>query len=354
MGPDAWFDARNLPVALVALFEGPGAGLLAGALVGTYRIWLGGIGAGPGLVVIASAALAGGLIHRWARRGGGVRSRHAIALGAAVFVATFLGHAMLGSRGLETFARTWPQLLAAYVGGIPLLATLFASVVERERLQAGERRFRAILDEASDAIRIVDGDTQRVLDANRADATLAGRPRETLLGEDARALWPPDEPARGRWEALQGDARRRGVASGFGLLYPRRAGEPLTVDVTARVAEHAGRRYEILVIRDAAEREALERARREVGELRAVTMLASAAAHEINNPLTVVVGSLELLRRRIPAGETEQGWMDRALAATGRIHEIIARMGRITKLEAAPTHAGVPEMLDVHRSSKEG
>ena len=60
---------------------------------------------------------------------------------------------------------------------------------------------------------------------------------------------------------------------------------------------------------------AVESARRDSAQLRAVTLLASAAAHEINNPLTAVMGGLGLIARRLPAGSEEQGWIKTARRA---------------------------------------
>jgi nitrogen-specific signal transduction histidine kinase len=124
-----------------------------------------------------------------------------------------------------------------------------------------------------------------------------------------------------------------------------------SVDLNLRRVEHDGRPYEIVMLRDAAPREALDAARREVLDLRAITLVANAAAHEINNPLTVIVGSIELLQRRLPAEAAEIRWVDRAIEAAQRIREIIARMTRITRVEASGTFPGVPAMLDIRRSS---
>jgi signal transduction histidine kinase len=120
-----------------------------------------------------------------------------------------------------------------------------------------------------------------------------------------------------------------------------------------RRVQHDGRAYEIVMLRDAAPREALDAARREVLDLRAITLVANAAAHEINNPLTVIVGSLELLQRRLAGDGQEMRWIDRAIGASGRIREIIGRMTRITRIESASSMPGIPAMLDIHRSSED-
>ncbi|HXD96215.1 MAG TPA: histidine kinase dimerization/phospho-acceptor domain-containing protein, partial [Candidatus Acidoferrum sp.] len=220
-------------------------------------------------------------------------------------------------------------------------------------LYAAQRRFRALLDEASEAIRIVDPANRRIIETNRADSALSGCPRETLLGRDARDFWPEDVDGRSRWEALAAEATTAGVASGFGLPYRATAGTVRSVDLTIRRVEHDGRSYEIVMIRDASAREALDAARREVLDLRAITLVANAAAHEINNPLTVIVGSIELLQRRLGTDGPETRWVDRAIEAAQRIREIIARMTRITRVEASGSFPGVPAMLDIRRSSED-
>jgi len=258
---------------------------------------------------------------------------------------------MLGHDGLEKFARTWPHFLFAYVGGIGVLAPLFQNVVEREQLYAAERRFRALLDETSEAIRIVEADSHRILETNRADCALSSQPRERLLGRDTREFWPADDDGRARWEEVALEVGRTGVASGFGLPFRAADGTVRPVDLTCRRVEHASRRYDIMIFRDAGPREALDAARREVLDLRAVNLVANAAAHEINNPLTVIVGSLELLQRRLTAGGPESRWIDRAVDSAQRIREIIARMTHITKVQASGSFPGVTAMLDIQRSS---
>jgi PAS domain S-box-containing protein len=352
VAPDVYFDARNVPVALMALFEGWTAGLLAAGVVAVYRWWwLGGTGTVPGVVSVLMVGVAGGLVHWWATRHGRVRTRHAFALGIATFLATLLGYALLGQSGLDKFASTWPHFLIAYVGGIGILAQLFQDVAEREQLDAAQRRFRALLDEASEAIRIVEPATRRIIETNRADSALSGVARESLLGRDARDFWPLEPEARERWETLAAEAAAVGVAAGFGLPYRGGGGTARSVDLTMRRVVHGGRPYEIVMMRDAAPREALDAARREVLDLRAITLVANAAAHEINNPLTVIVGSIELLQRKLGSETVESKWIDRAIESAQRIREIIARMTRITRVEASGSFPGVPAMLDIRRSS---
>ena len=106
------------------------------------------------------------------------------------------------------------------------------------------------------------------------------------------------------------------------------------------------------LFRDIVESQATEAARREAAELRAVTLLARAAAHEINNPLTIVVGGLALVGKRLGTDSQEAQWIARATEGAGRIKDIVARMNNITQVAETPTRGYLPPMLDIRKSSE--
>lgn len=108
------------------------------------------------------------------------------------------------------------------------------------------------------------------------------------------------------------------------------------------------------LFRDVVQSQAAEIARREAGELRAVTLLARAAAHEINNPLTIVIGGLTLVGRRIGAGTEEAQWLAQANDGAWRIQEIVARMNNITQIAEVPPLGKLPPMLDIKKSGQTG
>jgi signal transduction histidine kinase len=91
-------------------------------------------------------------------------------------------------------------------------------------------------------------------------------------------------------------------------------------------------------------------AERRAEALRAATSLANAAAHEINNPLAVIVGNLELMTRD---GYGDSRRLERVLAAAKRIADIVRRMSRITRLANIETPGQLPPMLDLRRSSED-
>jgi signal transduction histidine kinase len=104
---------------------------------------------------------------------------------------------------------------------------------------------------------------------------------------------------------------------------------------------------------DISERQRRETAEREAESLRSVTKLANAAAHEINNPLTVVGGNLQLLAEKVRDRPELTRYFERGERAVRQIADMISHMTRITRLTplTGVDTGGVPT-LDLRRSSE--
>jgi signal transduction histidine kinase len=97
--------------------------------------------------------------------------------------------------------------------------------------------------------------------------------------------------------------------------------------------------------------QAAEAARRDAAQLRAVTSLAHAAAHEINNPLMAIVGGLALVGRGVSEDSDQGRWLATAKAGADQIRDIVRRMNRITDVQEVPRQGALPPMLDIRKSS---
>jgi PAS domain S-box-containing protein len=354
ISPGIFIDARAIPVAVIGLFEGAPAALIAAFVGCLYRIWIGGPGTGAGIFSLVSVAVAAGLIRAWARSEGGPRARHALALAGATYALTVLAFTLIGRRGLELFSNMWLAYFVTCIVGVGVMARLFYDVTEQFRLGAERARFRAVLDEATDGIRIIDCDTQRIVDVNRADCALSGLAREQLVGRDRREFWPDDPTERRLQESAFAETYATGFTQTLGSPFRTGTGEIVPVDTTRHVVRFQDRRYEIIIWREARERMAAEAAARETSELRAATLVARAAAHEINNPLAVILGYLQLLEGRLPPDSREAKWGVQMLEAGARIRDAVGRLNSLIKVEARPTAGDAPPMLDSVRSSRAG
>jgi len=102
--------------------------------------------------------------------------------------------------------------------------------------------------------------------------------------------------------------------------------------------------------RDITDRRRMEEARREADLLQHVASLAHAAAHEINNPLAVINGSVDLIARTVGAEMAPR--IEACRESIARIAEILDRMNHLARLQLSQGWpADLPPMLDLKASS---
>jgi len=203
---------------------------------------------------------------------------------------------------------------------------------------------------------------------NSADAivTTDGRGRVTYVSPGAEAMFGYraaevlGRPAADYYRSGRAEARavtKRLGAEGQIRNYETalRAKDGRWVTVSASISLLRGAAGAVIgtlgVIKDMTEREAAEAARREVAELRAVTLVAGGVAHEIINPLTALIGQLEMLAWDLPTEGEAAKRIKQALAAAERIEHIVARMTKISRIETTPTDNILPPVLDIQKSS---
>jgi PAS domain S-box-containing protein len=81
-----------------------------------------------------------------------------------------------------------------------------------------------------------------------------------------------------------------------------------------------------------------------------IAELAGAAAHELNQPLTSVLGYAELIRRRAADAAAVQSAAGIILQEAERMAEIVRKIGKITRYETK-TYVGAAKILDLDRAS---
>ncbi len=99
--------------------------------------------------------------------------------------------------------------------------------------------------------------------------------------------------------------------------------------------------------------ERLERAQEELRgreRMAIVAELAGAAAHELNQPLTSVIGYAELLRRKLDHDVQLSGAAGVIIRESERMAEIVRKVGKITKYETK-TYVGGAKILDLEKAS---
>jgi len=81
----------------------------------------------------------------------------------------------------------------------------------------------------------------------------------------------------------------------------------------------------------------------------AVAELAGATAHELNQPLTAVLGYAELVTRQVPDGTPCAEAAAAIVREADRMADIVRKIGKLTKYETKP-YVGEAKIIDIDRS----
>ncbi len=332
-----WCARGGVPWSRARLLEG--VGLLAGVITLSALVF-GGI-SGEALTFLCVPPLI------WAAFRFGQK-------GTATAIALLAVLATWGTvRGVGPFAHGPPNesllLLQAFLGTMAVMSLLIAAVVaERKRDEAALARLASIVESSNDAI------TSKTLGGvvtswNAGAERLYGYSAGEAVGRPISIIIPPDRPN----EMLRVLARLQRGEHIEPFETVRRRKDATLVEVSVTVSPIRSLSGKVIgastIARDITEEKRADAALREATALQSVTSLALAAAHEINNPLTVVWGEIQLLARE--AGARWESRIAAMLEALERIRDVVARMNQINRLEQAEQLKSLPQMLDLDKSS---
>jgi PAS domain S-box-containing protein len=196
---------------------------------------------------------------------------------------------------------------------------------------------------------------------NRAAERLTGyQARDVVRRMNARDLYPPGVAKQIMRLIHAKEHGGPGRLESFRTDLLGRDGQPVPVLVSAALIMEKGEPVGSLgVFTDLRERLRMEVQLNEAQEeLRArekqalIAELAGAAAHELNQPLTSVLGYAELLQRRVGEPAAIQAASGIILQEAERMADIVRKIGKITRYETK-TYVGAAKILDLDRSSAE-
>ena len=226
-----------------------------------------------------------------------------------------------------------------------------------EALRNTKSFLESVIQSSADAIVSADLRGTILLFNGSAQRCYGYVPGEVVGAMSVEALYPP------------GVAREimRLVRAGHGRLEAyrtevvTRSGERVPVSLSAALIHEHGRVVgSVGVFTDLRERIRMETrltAAQEELKMREkqsiVAELAGAAAHELNQPLTSVMGYAELLKRRLDRDSSAYSAAEVVFNEAERMAEIVRKIGKITRYETK-SYVGHAKILDLDKASGEG
>jgi PAS domain S-box-containing protein len=224
---------------------------------------------------------------------------------------------------------------------------LAAVVVQLKRSDEVHARLAAIVESSNDAI--IGKTLEGVITSWNAGAErLYGYTAGEAIGQSISIITPPELP--NELPPIFDRLRRGRRIETYETVRMKKDGTRVRVSLTVSPVLDATRGVigASAIAQDMTEQTRMEEALRNAEALRAVASVATAAAHEINNPLTVALGEAQLLSKE---NDAKHGRLQRLIEALERIRDVVRSMNQITRLERTEPLKNVPEMLDLRKSS---
>lgn len=250
--------------------------------------------------------------------------------------------------GHSFWTRVTSSLVHDPISARPYYVAIVENVDVRVRaqhdLEEREVRLRTIFETAPDSIIVID-ESGTILNFSRAAERLFGYDPPEVLGRNASMLMPA--PYRdghdGYIRRYLATGEKRIIGVGRIVVGQRRDGSVFPMELAVGEMPLQDRHLFTGFIRDLTERRETEKRLQDlqtellhVGRVSAMAQLASALAHEVNQPLTAIGNYLQAARRFMTAsgiapGDRVAEALDKAAAQTERAGQVVRTMRAFVK-----------------------
>ena len=209
---------------------------------------------------------------------------------------------------------------------------------ERDALQSkvisSEERYQKLFDQASEAIVITDAEDFRILELNRTAERLLGISR-TEVGQHSLTAFC-DITGPGATPSKDSAGWFRLVCQQHPLSLIRKDGIRTPVEINGAQIDFDGRRACQFSLLEVTERARLEQQLRQAEKLSAIGQMISGVAHELNNPLAVIKGYLELVLTHHELAPKTRADLEKAAQESNRAAKLV--MSFLSFAREQPSH----------------
>lgn len=227
---------------------------------------------------------------------------------------------------------------------------------ELQQRLAQLERFRALLDQANDAIFLLQVPSGRLIDVNESACRQLRATRERLLASTIDDLIPAVAWQQIRSFSTHKQAMENGAETITTVLQKedgeKEDGETFPTEMTVQSVELEEDTYAIVVARDITERKKMEEQLRRQEQLAAIGQLAAGIAHDFRNLLSTVIlyAQLSMRERDLPPSVAQklQTIVDESYKATDLVQQILDFSSRaMIKTEPINLTALTADVLNV-------
>jgi PAS domain S-box-containing protein len=194
------------------------------------------------------------------------------------------------------------------------------------RLQNSERNFELLVDSVTDYALYMLDPVGRIVSWNSGAKRIKGYEAEEVIGRNFECFYTDKDRAAGVPAAGLRVAAREGRFETEGWRV-RKDGTRFWANVIIDAIHSGGVHVGFAKItRDVTERRAAEERLRQAQKMEAVGQFTGGVAHDFNNLLMAILGSLELLRKRLPDDQRLLALLDNAVLGAKRGSSLTQRM----------------------------
>lgn len=202
-----------------------------------------------------------------------------------------------------------------------------------QQLRESELKYRALFEHATDAVYLLELNDDRLptrfLEVNPVGCKRFGYSREELLMRPYAEIVDQSSTLFKRFMKKMKEGKHS-----FTLQdeYVFETGRKMHLEYSVCVFNLSGKEVLLVISRDVTERLKIEEILRKSEKLTVVGQLATAIAHEVNNPLTAMKGFMQLLKSR--ENENNQRYIDVVLSEIERVEVITNEFMTVAKPQA--------------------
>jgi PAS domain S-box-containing protein len=227
----------------------------------------------------------------------------------------------------------------------------------QNELLKSEITYREIFNSTKDAIGVLDLPTRVFTDVNQAFLDSFKMERIDAIGMSPEAISFNTPPYDNKYATELFNKALSGESVHFEWMVRKSNGEPFWTDNLARVASIGGQKKLLIVMRDVTERRKMQKMMVQTEKMMSVGGLAAGMAHEINNPLGIIMQITQnIIRRTSPTLKSNLPIAEKCDIDLDNLRNYMEKRGiteYLHSIQEAGTRAAsiVKSMLDFSRQS---